>query len=103
MSASPALRAATHCDHGGHFSARSRHYSTTLTLLRAARRAFTRTEEITTGRLPLFDEDTAVEIATWQYAGKGWSAGDALLAAALTGTSLDRREVAHVPSPAHCA
>ncbi|MCG5215452.1 replication initiator [Streptosporangium soli] len=73
---------------GGHFSTRSRHYATTIGLLRAARRAFTRTEEITTGRLPLFDEDTAVEIATWQYAGKGWSAGDALLAAALTGTPM---------------
>ncbi len=41
--------------------------------------------EITTGRLPLFDEDTVLVVAHWQYAGQGLSAGDQLLAAALTG------------------
>jgi hypothetical protein len=54
----------------GHFSTRSRRYSTTL------------------GRLPLFDEDTVLVISEWEYAGKGHSAGDQLLAAALTGTRL---------------
>ncbi|MER6171118.1 replication initiator [Streptosporangium sp. NPDC001681] len=65
----------------GHFSTRSRHYSTTLGDIRADRTAYARDEAITTGRLPLV-------IAEWEYAGKGYSLGDALLAAALTGTAL---------------
>ncbi|WP_179826484.1 replication initiator [Streptosporangium sandarakinum] len=72
----------------GHFSTRSRGYSTTLGDIRADRTTYARNEEITTGRLPLFDEDTVLVIAEWQYAGKGHSLGDALLAAALTGTAL---------------
>nr|WP_308442284.1 replication initiator [Planotetraspora silvatica] len=70
----------------GHFSTKSRRYSTTLGTLRAARAEHRREEAITTGRLPLFDEDTVLAITHWEYAGKGYSAGDALLAAALTGT-----------------
>lgn len=72
----------------GHFSTRSRRYSTTLGQLRAAREHHARDTDITTGRLPLFDEDTVLVISEWEYAGKGYSLGDALLAAALTGTSL---------------
>ncbi|WP_055482547.1 replication initiator [Sphaerimonospora mesophila] len=72
----------------GHFSTKSRRYSTTLGALREARAAHKREEQINTGRLPLFDEDTVLVIAHWQYAGQGLSAGDALLAAALTGTRL---------------
>ncbi|MCG5220416.1 replication initiator [Streptosporangium sp. KLBMP 9127] len=68
----------------GHFSTKSRHYSTTLGELRADRADHMRDEEINTGRLPLFDEDTVLVIAEWEYAGKGYSLGDALLAAALT-------------------
>ncbi|GGO77969.1 replication initiation protein [Nonomuraea cavernae] len=74
----------------GHFSTRSRRYSTTLGALRAARQHHTRDTDITTGRLPLFDEDTILVISEWQYAGKGHSAGDQLLAAAITGTRLER-------------
>ncbi|MGV9773544.1 replication initiator [Streptosporangium sp. NPDC003464] len=72
----------------GHFSTKSRRYSTTLGKLRAARAAFVRGEAITTGRLPRFDEDTVLVISHWEYAGKGLSAGDALLVAALTGAPL---------------
>ncbi|MFG1941593.1 replication initiator [Nonomuraea sp. NPDC048826] len=72
----------------GHFSTRSRRYSTTLGELRAARERFVRTEEVTHGRPPLFEEDTVLVVSEWEYAGKGHSLGDALLAAALTGTSL---------------
>ncbi|MFC6368013.1 replication initiator [Nonomuraea thailandensis] len=69
----------------GHFSTRSRHYSTTLGELRAAREHHARDTDITTGRLPLFDEDTVLVISAWEYAGKGHSLGDQLLAAAITG------------------
>ncbi|MFI7618261.1 replication initiator [Nonomuraea terrae] len=72
----------------GHFSTKSRRYSTTLGALRAAREEHMRTEEITTGRLPLFDEDTVLVIAHWQYAGQGLSIGEQVLAAAITGTRL---------------
>ncbi|MEV8639316.1 replication initiator, partial [Streptosporangium sp. NPDC051023] len=68
-----------------HFSTRSRHYSTTMGAIRDERRDHARTDEITTGRLPLFDEDTVLVISHWEYAGKGLSAGDALLAALLSG------------------
>ncbi|MET8048783.1 replication initiator [Streptosporangium sp. NPDC005286] len=71
----------------GHFSTRSRHYSTTMGAIRDERRDHVRAEEVTTGRLPLFDEDTVLVITNWEYAGKGFSVGDALLVSALTGTS----------------
>ncbi|GIH91261.1 replication initiator [Planobispora siamensis] len=72
----------------GHFSTKSRRYSTTLGALREARADHMREEAITTGRLPLFDEDTILVISEWEYAGKGYSIGDAVLAAALTCTRL---------------
>ncbi|MFG6194168.1 replication initiator [Nonomuraea sp. JJY05] len=72
----------------GHFSTRSRRYSTTLGELRAAREQHARDHEITTGRLPFFDEDIVLVISEWTYAGKGYSAGDQLLAAAITNTPL---------------
>ncbi|MGW7478642.1 replication initiator [Nonomuraea muscovyensis] len=75
----------------GHFSTKSRRYSTTLGALRTAREEHMRTEDITTGRLPLFDDDTVLVIAHWEYAGKGLSLGDQLLAAAITGTQLPHR------------
>ncbi|MFG1865666.1 replication initiator [Microbispora bryophytorum] len=65
----------------GHFSTRSRHYSTTLGDIRADRQNHAKGEDITTGRLPILDEDTVLVIAEWEYAGKGYSPGDALVAA----------------------
>ncbi|MBB6545871.1 replication initiator [Nonomuraea rubra] len=72
----------------GHFSTKSRHYSTTLGELRAAREEHMRDEKITTGRLPLFDEDTVLVIAYWEYAGQGLSIGEEVIAAAISGTPL---------------
>ena len=72
----------------GHFSTRSRRYSTTLGQLRAAREHHARDNDITTGRLPLFDEDTVLVIANGSTQAKATPLGDALLAAALTGTQL---------------
>ncbi|GAA1506409.1 replication initiator protein RepSA [Sphaerisporangium rubeum] len=69
----------------GHFSTKSRRYSTTLGALRAARTDHMRDEEITTGRLPLFDEDTVLVVAHWEYAGKGLTEGEQVLASYLTG------------------
>ena len=72
----------------GHFSTRSRRYSTTLGALRAAREDHARDNEITIDRLPLFDDDTVLVISEWTYAGKGHSAGDQLIADALNGASV---------------
>jgi hypothetical protein len=73
----------------GHFSTKSRRYSTTLGALRTARMAFNQREhEITTGRLPFDDEDQVLVVAHWRYLGQGTTPGDALLTAALTGKPL---------------
>lgn len=70
----------------GHFSTKSRRYSTTLGRLRAARITHNQQRhETTTGRLPLFEEDQVLVIAHWRYLGQGMTPGEALLTAALTG------------------
>jgi hypothetical protein len=72
----------------GHFSTKSRAYSTTLAALRAARAEHQRTEhEVTTGRLP-FEDDTVLVTSHWAYVGQGLTTGEALLAAAITATRL---------------
>jgi hypothetical protein len=72
----------------GHFSTKSRAYSTTLAALRAARAEYQRTEhDITTGRLP-FDDDTVLVTSHWAYVGQGLTAGESLLAAAITATRI---------------
>jgi hypothetical protein len=70
----------------GHFSTKSRRYSTTLGALRAARADHQRHQhDITTGRLPLTADDTVLVVAHWAYAGQGLTLGETLLTAALTG------------------
>ncbi|URN07689.1 hypothetical protein LUW74_32925 [Actinomadura madurae] len=74
----------------GHFSTKSRHYSTTLGRLRADRIEHNQREhadEITTGRLPIEDDQVLV-VAHWRYLGQGMTPGEALLTAALTGKPL---------------
>jgi hypothetical protein len=76
----------------GHFSTKSRRYSTTLGALRAARTEHNQAEhEITTGRLPYFDEDQVLKVARWRYLGQGLTHGEALLTAALSGQPMTRR------------
>jgi hypothetical protein len=74
----------------GHFSTKSRRYSTTLGALRTARAEHQQrqAEEVTTGRLPLFEEDTVLVISHWGYAGQGHTPGELFLSAALTGQTL---------------
>jgi hypothetical protein len=72
----------------GHFSTKSRRYSTTLSALRQARIDYRTTQhQISTGRLP-FEDDTVLVVGTWTYLGQGITPGDAVLAAALTGRPL---------------
>jgi hypothetical protein len=72
----------------GHFSTKSRKYSTTLGALRQARAEHNRPDEITTGRLPFFEEDTVLVVADWRYVGRGHTPGETFLAATLTGQPL---------------
>ncbi|MEV5463446.1 replication initiator, partial [Streptomyces cellulosae] len=66
--------------YGGHFSTKSRRYSTTLTALRQAR-ADHRAEQ-QRASLGLADYPT-VTIGEWRYAGRGYSPEAALLAASV--------------------
>ncbi|WP_339156717.1 replication initiator [Actinomadura luteofluorescens] len=73
----------------GHFSTKSRRYSTTLGALRQARIDHNQHQhdEPSTGRLP-FEDDQVLVVAHWRYLGQGMTPGEALLTAALTGKPL---------------
>ncbi|WP_336555313.1 replication initiator [Streptomyces sp. PmtA] len=65
----------------GHFSTKSRSYSTTLGALRAARRAWRTEQAHAYAGLPDPDPDTTLIVGQWDYLGTGYSPGAALLAA----------------------
>lgn len=73
----------------GHFSTKSRRYSTTLGALRAARRAWRTEQAGTRVGLPELDRATTLVVGQWSYLGTGYSPGAALLAA----TVWHRREL----------
>jgi hypothetical protein len=54
----------------GHFATKSRTYSTTLGALRADRAAYQREQAIAAGLLPDLDDDTAIVLARWSFAGQ---------------------------------
>ncbi|GAA3236351.1 hypothetical protein GCM10020256_54950 [Streptomyces thermocoprophilus] len=74
----------------GHFSTKSRAYSTTLGALRAARRARRTEQARAPAGLPAPNPDTTLVVGYWAYLGTGYSPGAALLAAAVW----HRRELA---------
>jgi hypothetical protein len=55
----------------GHFSTKSRTYSTTLGALRAARAQHRRQYAVALGLLPEPGDDTTLVVADWHYAGRG--------------------------------
>ncbi|MBB5934474.1 hypothetical protein FHS42_001521 [Streptomyces zagrosensis] len=55
----------------GHFSTKSRHYSTTLTALRDTRTAWRRAQAQPHPPAPDNDEHTTLVLAHWTYAGTG--------------------------------
>ncbi|GAA2989729.1 hypothetical protein GCM10020227_68150 [Streptomyces flavovirens] len=65
----------------GHFSTKSRSYSTTLGALRAARRAWRTEQAHAHADLPESDPTTTLVVGHWGYLGSGYSPGAALLAA----------------------
>jgi hypothetical protein len=76
---------------GGHFSTKSRRYSTTLRALRAARQAWRRRREVIEQR-DHADEETTLVVGSWSYAGIGWrTTADALLATTAAALARERR------------
>ena len=57
---------------GGHFSTKSRAYSTTLGTLRADRAAYQREAAIAAGLLPDVESDSTLTVTDWNYAGRAY-------------------------------
>ena len=86
--APPAQRAATgrlgaHARLRGHFSTKSRAYSTTMGAIRADRAAYQREAAIAAGLLPDLEGDTTLVINDWHFVGRGHLPPIAALAADL--------------------
>ncbi|MGN9837573.1 replication initiator [Nonomuraea sp. H19] len=69
----------------GHFSTRSRAYSTTLGAIRDERATYRQTQDLP-GRTEMREESTLV-LAHWSFAGQGYTAGESHLAAVLSTTA----------------
>ncbi|MFD3623124.1 replication initiator [Streptomyces sp. NPDC058698] len=78
----------------GHFSSKSRHYSTTLGALRQARADYRAAQDA--GALGLDDRepDTVLVLVDWQYAGHGHTPGESALAATIARDIRLNRETA---------
>lgn len=67
----------------GHFSTKSRQYSTTLGALRQTRADYRAAQEREARGLTDVEPDTVLVLASWQYAGHGHGPGESLLAATI--------------------
>ncbi|KUM80266.1 replication initiator protein RepSA [Streptomyces curacoi] len=78
----------------GHFSSKSRRYSTTLGALRQARADFRAAQEREALGLEDVEPDTVLVLADWQYAGHGHTPGESALAASIARDLQLNRETA---------
>ncbi|TQJ90013.1 replication initiator protein RepSA [Streptomyces sp. SLBN-31] len=78
----------------GHFSSKSRRYSTTLGTLRQARADYRAAQEREAPGLDDVQPDTVLVLADWQYAGHGHTPGESLLAASIARDLQLNRETA---------
>ncbi|MEV5310810.1 replication initiator protein RepSA [Streptomyces sp. NPDC052610] len=78
----------------GHFSSKSRRYSTTLGALRQERADYRATQEREALGLPDVEADTVLVLADWQYAGHGHTPGESALAATIARGLKSNRETA---------
>jgi hypothetical protein len=85
---------------GGHWSTKSRRYSTTFTVLRRARAAFARRRRACDG-VPLDawgrpeDDQAVIVVASWSYVGSGYqTTGEAWLAASAAARAREARRIA---------
>ncbi|MFE9121705.1 replication initiator protein RepSA [Streptomyces sp. NPDC007172] len=87
----------------GHFSSKSRRYSTTLGELRQARADFRATQEREALGLEDREPDTVLVLRDWQYAGHGHTPGESALAATIARTLQLNRATAREELPAQLA
>ncbi|MER5856228.1 replication initiator protein RepSA [Streptomyces sp900105245] len=78
----------------GHFSSKSRRYSTTLGALRQARADYRAAQEHAALGLEDTEPDTVLVLADWQYAGHGHTPGESALAATIARDLQINRETA---------
>ncbi|MFC4468854.1 replication initiator protein RepSA [Streptomyces xiangluensis] len=78
----------------GHFSSKSRRYSTTLGALRQTRADYRAGQERQTLGLDDTEPDTVLVLASWQYAGHGHTPGESALAASIARDLQLNRETA---------
>ncbi|WP_328944856.1 replication initiation protein [Streptomyces sp. NBC_00250] len=78
----------------GHFSTKSRQYSTTLGELRQTRADYRATQERAARGLDDIKPDTVLVLTSWSYAGQGHSPGEAALAASIARNIQLNRETA---------
>ncbi|MFD8547118.1 replication initiator protein RepSA [Streptomyces sp. NPDC059649] len=78
----------------GHFSSKSRHYSTTLGELRAARADFRAAQEREAVGLEPPEPDTVLVLTDWRYVGHGHTPGESALAATIARDIQTSRETA---------
>ncbi|CAM5430148.1 Replication initiation protein OS=Streptomyces albaduncus OX=68172 GN=FHS32_006494 PE=4 SV=1 [Streptomyces griseoloalbus] len=78
----------------GHFSSKSRRYSTTLSELRQTRAEYRAAQEHAALGLEDAEPDTVLVLADWQYAGHGHTPGESVLAATIARDLQLNRETA---------
>ncbi|MFG2898132.1 replication initiator protein RepSA [Streptomyces zaomyceticus] len=78
----------------GHFSTKSRQYSTTLGDLRRTRAEYRAAQERTARGLDDVEPDTVLVLTSWSYVGQGYSPGEAALAASIARDIQLNRETA---------
>ncbi|MEU9703168.1 replication initiator protein RepSA [Streptomyces sp. NPDC047981] len=78
----------------GHFSTKSRQYSTTLGDLRQSRADYRAAQERTARGLDDIEPDTVLVLTSWTYAGQGHTPGEAALAASIARDIQLNRETA---------
>ena len=82
----------------GHFSTKSRRYSTTLGALRTARRAWRTEETLRAHGVGSEDVSNVVVVGDWAYAGRGYSDGEAVYAATVASDLAESRGLARQAS-----
>jgi uncharacterized protein YjhX (UPF0386 family) len=80
----------------GHFTSKSRRYSTTLGAIRGERRAYRQRQAAEHAReLPPDEQDTTLVVARWEFAGLGYlTTGDTALALSAAARARERRQAA---------
>ncbi|CAM5444980.1 replication initiator protein RepSA [Streptomyces violaceorubidus] len=78
----------------GHFSSKSRRYSTTLGALRQTRADYRAAQEHAALALDDREPDTVLVLTDWQYAGHGHSPGESVLADTIARGLQTNRETA---------